>query len=78
MLEVDPTGLPPLGLFAAECDCLLSDTLDLKDMLAHKRHPHSLKLFEAMPHGFIQMSSVHEGTRMAVKAVGQRLGELAA
>jgi acetyl esterase len=78
MLAIDPAGLAPLALFAAECDCLLSDTLDLADALALRGHPHTFRLFEAMPHGFIQMSSLHDGTRKAVEAVGTRLREFAA
>ena len=69
-------GLPPLALFAAECDCLLDDTLSFLETCKRQNHPHSFDLFKGATHGFMQLSSVYQGTRDAMALVARRLTAL--
>lgn len=78
LLQQNLDGLPPLALSAAECDCLLSDTLDLVAGCKAAGHPHRFTLFGRMPHGFMNMPSVYAGTREAMGLVARDLRELIA
>jgi acetyl esterase len=77
-LTADCRGLPPLMLYAAECDCLLDDTLDFAGRLAEAGHPHRFHLFSGMQHGFLHLPGVLDGARDAVRRIGADLRRLAA
>jgi acetyl esterase len=76
MLDVSLETLPPLALFAAECDCLLEDTLDLRESCKRQDHVHSFDLFRGATHGFMHLCSVYEGTRTAMAVVAGRLKDI--
>jgi acetyl esterase len=71
-LHADLTGLPPLTLIAAEVDCLLNDTLDLAARCRAQKHPHTFDLIKAVPHGFMHLASVYEGTRRTLALLDER------
>jgi acetyl esterase len=75
MLDVDLSGLPPLALFAAECDCLLDDTLDLRENCKRHDHPHSFDLFRGATHGFMHLISVYAGTQTALDVIAGRMAK---
>jgi acetyl esterase len=75
MLDVSLKGLPPLTLFAAECDCLLDDSLDFRENCKRQDHPHSFDLFQGATHGFMHLSSVYSGTRTALEVIAGRLSK---
>jgi acetyl esterase len=72
-LDADLTGLPPLALYGAECDCLLDDTLDLREALKRIEHPASFHLFRGMLHGFLHLPGVYAGSRQALELIGADL-----
>ena len=72
-LLADLAGLPPLALYGAECDCLLSDTLDLRDRIAAAGHPGNFHLFPGMTHGFLHLPGVHAGARAALERIARGL-----
>jgi acetyl esterase len=72
-IEADLTGLPPLALFAAECDCLLDDTLDFRETCKRQDHPHTFDLFRGASHGFLHLVSVYDGAREALDLMTARL-----
>jgi acetyl esterase len=76
MLNVELSGLPPLALFAAECDCLLDDTLDFRENCKRQDHSHSFDLFRGATHGFMHLSSVYAGTQAALDVIAGRLAKL--
>lgn len=76
-LGADLAGLPPLALYGAECDCLLDDTLALRDLATRAAHPHSFHLFRNMTHGFLHLPGVYGGARDALALIGQDLRRLA-
>jgi acetyl esterase len=76
-LYADLAGLPPLALFAAECDCLLDDTLDLTAAAERCGHPHSLHLFRGMLHGFLHLPNVFAGSKDALTRIAGDLKRLA-
>ncbi|MGL4240702.1 MAG: alpha/beta hydrolase [Beijerinckiaceae bacterium] len=75
-LLADPQGLPPLALYAAECDCLLDDTLDMVRRLEDARHPHAFHLFPGALHGFLHLPGVYAGARAAFQRIGDDLRRL--
>jgi acetyl esterase len=75
MLDVDLNGLPPLALFAAECDCLLDDSLDFRENCKKQDHPHSFDLFRGATHGFMHLSSVYAGTQTALDVIAGRMSK---
>ncbi|MFM9972973.1 MAG: alpha/beta hydrolase [Beijerinckiaceae bacterium] len=72
-LEAELAGLPPLALIAAECDCLLDDTLDFRETCKRQDHPHSFDLFRGASHGFLHLTSVYPGAREALALMTARL-----
>jgi acetyl esterase len=77
LLGANLAGLPPLALFAAECDCLLDDTLDFAAHCRSSGHDITLDLFTGQLHGLMHLCMVHEPARQAMSQVGQRLRALA-
>jgi acetyl esterase len=75
-IDVHLAGLPPLALFAAECDCLLDDTLDFRENCKGQDHPHTFDLFRGTTHGFLQLCSVYQGTRDAMQIIAGRLTKI--
>jgi acetyl esterase len=76
-LLADLDGLAPLAVFAAECDCLLDDTLDLKAAAERSGHPHSFHLFKGMLHGFLHLPNVFEGSKEALARIAGDLKRMA-
>jgi acetyl esterase len=76
-LEADLAGLPPLAVYAAECDCLLDDTMAFAELLKRSAHPHSLHVFSGATHGFLHLPGVHGGSRDALALIGRDLRRLA-
>jgi acetyl esterase len=76
MLDVDLSGLPPLALFAAECDCLLDDTLDFRENCKRQDHLHSFDLFRGATHGFMHLCSVYAGTQTALDVIAGRMAKI--
>jgi acetyl esterase len=75
-MDAHLAGLPPLALFAAECDCLLDDTLDFRENCKGQDHPHTFDLFRGATHGFMHLCSVYSGTRDAMTLVAERLAKI--
>jgi acetyl esterase len=76
-LHADLSGLPPLALYASECDCLLDDTLELERMATRVGHPHRFHLFKGMPHAFLHLPGVYAGSGEALALIGRDLRDLA-
>jgi acetyl esterase len=76
-LHADIGGLPPLALYAAECDCLLDDTLEFRARLEAQGHAHRFRLFTGATHGFLHLPGVYRGSRDALGLIGRDLGEMA-
>jgi acetyl esterase len=72
-MEAALAGLPPLALFAAECDCLLDDTLDFRETCKRQDHRHTFDLFRGASHGFLHLVSVYPGAREALALMTARL-----
>ncbi|MGL4637058.1 MAG: alpha/beta hydrolase [Beijerinckiaceae bacterium] len=75
-LNADLSGLPPLALFGAECDCLLEDTLDFRENCKRQDHPHTMDLLKGMPHAVIHLCSVQDAAREAMNLLSSRLQKL--
>jgi acetyl esterase len=73
----DLTGLPPLALYGAECDCLLDDTRDFRALAQRAGHPHSFHLFPNMTHGFLHLASTYRPSRDALALITQDLKRMA-
>jgi acetyl esterase len=76
-LQADISGLPPLALYGAECDCLLDDTLEFARKAGMTGHPHRFHLFRGMTHGFLHLPGVYGGTRDALALIARDLKDLA-
>jgi acetyl esterase len=77
-LLAELTGLPPLALFGAECDCLLDDTLDFRENARRSDHPHTFHLFRGALHGFLHLPNLHAGSKDALMLIAGRLKALSA
>jgi len=66
-------GLPPLLLQAAALDPLLDDTLALATRLKEAGAPHSLTLYDGVPHGFIAQTALLSKARGARAEVSKAL-----
>ncbi len=75
-LDADLTGLPPLALFGAECDCLLEDTLDFREACKGQDHAHTFDLLRGMPHAVLHLCSVQDAAREVMDMVSARLRKL--
>jgi acetyl esterase len=76
-LHADLSGLPPLALYGAECDCLLDETLDLRAKLTAAGTPHTFHMFERMIHAFLHFPSAYHGSRDAITRIGLDLRAMA-
>jgi acetyl esterase len=59
-------GLPPAHLIAGDLDPLQDDTRALAAKLAAANVPHTLTMYEGLPHGFIRSSRFSATVRRAV------------
>lgn len=72
-LHGDVTGLPKLLLLAAALDPLLDDTLDLAAALKQAGAPHSLTVYDGVPHGFIGQTALLSKANAARREVSAAL-----
>jgi acetyl esterase len=72
-LDADCKGLPPMALSAAECDCIIDDTLDFQAHLARQQHAHTLDIFPNATHGFLHLTSIYPGAINAIRQIAARL-----
>nr|WP_321459220.1 alpha/beta hydrolase [uncultured Cohaesibacter sp.] len=71
--DADMSGLPPVFICEAECDCLADDSrwLAARLMDAGVRHFHDA--YEGAVHGFIHYSKFHETSYRALRSAGRFL-----
>lgn len=74
--DEDMTGLPPVLICEAECDCLADDSRWLAGKLMEAGVRHCYVAFEGAPHGFIHYSKYHDTSYNALKTAGDFLAML--
>lgn len=78
-LLADLTGLPHQLVIGAGLDCLLDDSLNLARRLEQAGVPHTLSVYDGVPHSFMQMSAhLPPADRAVAEAAGTLRRHLAA
>ena len=71
--DAEMSGLPPVYICEAECDCLADDSRWLAGKLMEAGVKHYYDIYERAAHGFIHYSKFYDSSYQALKSAGQFL-----